>query len=152
MHAFLRAVGLDPIEWNQALRFSGKGSAHVSDIVGAAFKKAEAFVVLLTPDDEARLKPEFWKRDEEAFEKRLTTQARPNVLFEAGMAFGLKPNATVVIQFGKVRPFSDVVGRHVLLLNNSPQKRKEFIAKLRAAGCRVDESGTDWMNAGDFRL
>src|SRR6185369_8896119 len=49
----------------------------------AMFAKAAAVVVLLTADDEARLKKEFRKSSDAAFEKTLTGQARPNVLFEA---------------------------------------------------------------------
>ena len=35
-----------------------------------------------------------------AYERRLTGQARPNVLFEAGMAYGKDPNSTVLAQLG----------------------------------------------------
>lgn len=152
MHAFLRAVGLKPIEWSHALRLSRKPSAHIPDIIDAAFKQAAALVVLLTPDDEARLRREFWKRDDPRFEKTLTNQARPNVLFEAGMAFAHKPDSTVLVEVGNVKPFSDVAGRHVLRLNDSVPSRKEFIIKLQNAGCDVDDSGTDWISAGRFRL
>jgi hypothetical protein len=38
------------------------------------------------PDDEARLKQGFRKSSDAAFEKKLTGQARPNVLFEASRA------------------------------------------------------------------
>ena len=82
----------------------------------------------------------------------LTRQARPNVLFEAGMAFGRNPDSTILVQVGKVKPFSDVGGRHVLHLNYSYDVRNEFVIKLRNAGCRVNTTGSDWTRAGDFRL
>ena len=82
----------------------------------------------------------------------LTRQARPNVLFEAGMAFGRNPDSTILVQVGKVKPFSDVGGRHVLHLNYSYDARNEFVIKLRNAGCRVNTTGSDWTRAGDFRL
>jgi len=105
---------------------------------------------LLTPDDEARLLPTFRKPGDPEYERKLTGQARPNVLFEAGMAFGKDPNSTVLIQLGNLRPFSDVGGRHVVFLSNHATSRQEFVTKLANAGCNVDTTGTDWLTAGDF--
>jgi predicted nucleotide-binding protein len=148
--SFLRAVGLKPLEWNQALRLVRKGSPYVGEILEAAFREAAAVVVLLTPDDETRLRSQFLKSADPSFEGRLTGQARPNVLFEAGMAFGKEPNSTVLVQIGKVRPFSDVGGRHVVHLSNRPTSRQEFVTKLANAGCNVDTTGADWFSVGDF--
>lgn len=149
--AFLRAVGLIPLEWTQALRLTGKGSPYVGEVLDAAFREAAAIVVLLTPDDEAKLRKVYLVSRDPPFERALTGQARPNVLFEAGMAFGRDPNSTVLIQIGETRPFSDVGGRHVLHLSDSPATRLEFATKLANAGCNVDTSGTDWLTAGTFR-
>jgi predicted nucleotide-binding protein len=149
--SFLRSVGLSPLEWTQALKLTGKGSPYVGEVLDAAFRVAAAIVVLLTPDDEARLNPSFLTTRDPNHEKQLTGQARPNVLFEAGMAFGKDPNSTVLVQLGETRPFSDVGGRHVLHLSNSPVSRQEFVTKLANAGCNVDTSGTDWLSAGDFQ-
>jgi len=66
------------------------------------------------------------------------------------MAFARKPDSTMLVEVGKVKPFSDVGGRHVLRLDNSKDKRKEFVIKLQAAGCDPDDSGIEWLNAGDF--
>jgi len=149
---FLRSLGLRPLEWVQAVRLTRKGSPYVGEVLDVAFQKAAAIIVLLTPDDEARLKKEFFTADEPSYEKVLTGQARPNVLFEAGMAFGKDPNSTILVQLGLTRPFSDIGGRHVLNLSNSPESRQEFAAKLTSAGCAVDNSGSDWLSAGDFKL
>ncbi len=89
--AFLRSLALKPLEWNQALRLTKKGSPYVGEVLDAAFSEAAAVVVLLTPDDEARLKPEFLQPRDPVHERNLTGQARSNVLFEAGMAFGKSP-------------------------------------------------------------
>ncbi|MFJ8846615.1 TIR domain-containing protein [Streptomyces cyaneofuscatus] len=48
---FLRAIGLDPIEWSEAGRMTGKGSPYIGEILDAAFGSAQAVVVLPTPDD-----------------------------------------------------------------------------------------------------
>ncbi len=146
----LRSVGLNPIEWRKAIALTRKASPYVSEILDAAFREAVAVVVLLSPDDEARLRKEFLKPADGAYERDLTGQARPNVLFEAGMAFGRNPDSTILVQVGEVRPFSDVGGRHVLNLSNSTESRQELITKLANAGCNVDASGTDWHTEGDF--
>ena len=68
------------------------------------------------------------------------------------MAFGRKPENTVLVQIGELRPFSDIGGRHVLHLGNDPTSRQEFATKLANAGCNVDTSGSDWLTEGDLSL
>ena len=152
MFAFLRSVGLNPVEWRQAIPLTGKGSPFVAEILDVAFREAVAVVVMLTPDDEVRLKPEFRRTSDKAVEKVLTGQARPNVLFEAGLAFGRNPDSTVLVQIGDVKEFSDVGGRHVVRLSNSTQSRQELVTKLANAGCNVQIDGTDWHTEGDFGI
>jgi len=152
LFALLRSLGLKPIEWRKAIEYTGEASPYVGDILDAAFEKATAIVVLLTPDEEARLKPIYAKASDSASETDLRGQPRPNVLFEAGMAFGSSPKGTVLLQVGDVRPFSDVAGRHVVHLTNSADSRQELITKLKNCGCLVDESGSDWLTEGDFTL
>jgi predicted nucleotide-binding protein len=148
--AFVRSIGLQPLEWTQALRLTKKGSPYVGEILDAAFRVAAAIIVLITPDEEARLKPEFVSSGDTKQEGLLSGQARPNVLFEAGMAFGRNANSTILVQLGVTRPFSDVGGRHVLHLSDNPASRQEFVTKLNNAGCIVNTSGTDWLSAGSF--
>jgi predicted nucleotide-binding protein len=147
---FLRAIGLTPLEYNQALRQTRTGSPHPSTVLERAFATARAVVVLLTPDDEARLRAPFRRASDPAHETRLTPQARPNVLFEAGEAFGLNRAGTILVQVGTLRPFSNVAGLHVVHLHDTPACRQELATKLEAAGCRVDRSGQDWLSAGNF--
>ncbi|MFA5803907.1 MAG: nucleotide-binding protein [Melioribacteraceae bacterium] len=149
---FLRAVGLRPIEWNQAIKMTGQPSPYVGDILETVFREAVAVVILLTPDDEARLRKSLRRPKDPPFEKVLTGQARPNVIFEAGMAFGRNPNSTLIVELGNLRPFSDIAGRHVVHLSNQATSRQEFATKLANAGCNVDTSGSDWLTAGDFLL
>lgn len=147
---FLRALGLTPIEWRKAIELTGKPSPYVGEILDAAFTNAVAVLVLLSPDDEAKLKDQFIQQSDDPLEKTLTPQPRANVLFEAGMAFGRNPNATVLVQVGTIRQFSDIAGRHVVRLTNTVQSRMELVTKLKSAGCSVDDSGTDWHTEGDF--
>jgi predicted nucleotide-binding protein len=147
---FLRAIGIRPIEWTSALELSKKASPYVGEILEAAFSRARAIVVLMTPDDLAQLRPDLLSPSDKPYERVLTGQARPNVIFEAGMAFVTHPDRTVMVQLGNVREFSDVAGRHVVHMSNEYSRRQELAVKLRNAGCDVDTSGTDWVSAGDF--
>jgi len=149
---FLRAIGLEPIEWTQALALTGKASPYIGEVLDSAFSIAQAVIVLLTGDDEAKLRDKYIKTSDADYERTLTPQARPNVLFEAGMAFGRYPERTILIELGNLRPFSDIAGRHVLKLNNTSEKRHELALKLQTAGCDVDLTGTDWLKVGNFEV
>ena len=146
--AFLRAIGLNPIEWNQAAALTGVPAPYIGQILDAAFRHAQAVVVVLSPDDEVRLRPELTTDSDSTSETEIRRQARPNVLFEAGTAFATHPNKTVLVEIGDVKPFSDVAGRHVIRLDNTVKSRQEFAQRLEKAGCDVDLSGTDWHTQG----
>ena len=151
-HAFLRAIGLKPLEWSEARRRTGKPNPYTWEIVDLALKDAGAIVALLTPDDEARLRQHLWEPNENATEKQYLAQPRQNVLFEAGVAYGRNPERTILLRVGSHRPMSDLSGHHIVELNDSPQSRQEVADALRAAGCPVDLSGTDWYKEGKFNL
>lgn len=148
--SFLRSVGLKPLEWSQAVAKTGKASPYIGEVLDAAFESAGAVVVLLSPDDEARLRQTFLAEDDPEHERALTPQSRPNVLFEAGMAMGYSPDRTVLVSVGELRPFSDIAGRHVVRLDNSAEKRTALIERLRGSGLPIDTSGQDWLHLGDF--
>lgn len=149
MFDFLRAIGLQPIEWTQAVALTGKGSPYIGEVLDAAFGKASAVVVLMTPDEVAYLQPQYGHGDDDP-EIQPAPQARPNVLFEAGMALGRDQERTILVEVGDVRPFSDVGGRHVIRLGNNIATRQALATRLETAGCAVDLSGQDWHTAGDF--
>jgi len=154
MFAFLKSLDLRPLEWTSGIKETKTANPSVQQIVDALFDRASAVVVLLTPDDEARLRPEFHEPHEPSHEINLTGQARPNVLFEAGMALSSHPDRTVMVQIGQVRPFTDIGGSYITHMNNSLAKRKELVAKLDHA-CAVDTSGDDWRDSargGDFDI
>jgi predicted nucleotide-binding protein len=146
---FLRSIGLDPMEWNETLAATEGGAPIIRDVLDSVLKMPHAFIVLLTPDDEVRLKPELANSDEDP-DLQLSGQARPNVLFEAGMAFALAPTRTILIEFGKVRPFTDIAGRYVVKLNNSSQRRNTLAQLLAQIGCEVNLTGNDWHTSGDL--
>ncbi|MDX3191242.1 nucleotide-binding protein [Streptomyces sp. MN03-5084-2B] len=141
---FLRAIHLHPIEWNEALAVTGQGSPYLGDVLDRVLATGAAVIVLQTPDDEVRLKPEH-ADDEDDAERRVYGQARPNVIFEAGMAFAKRPDTTVVVEFGKVRPFSDIAGRYIVKLDNTPKQKHRLAERLRSIGCAVDTAGSDWL-------
>jgi predicted nucleotide-binding protein len=149
--AFLRALGLNPLEWTKATDFTKSASPYVLDIVDAAFASAQAVVVMLSPDDEARLRRGFVKAGD-GLESRLRPQPRPNVLFEAGMALGRNPHRTVLIEIGRnMRPFSDIGGLHTIRPTSSVEWRNDLANRLKKAGCTVDTSGGGYLVVGRFQ-
>lgn len=146
--AFLRALGLNPIEWSEAVHATGQGSPYIGDVLDAAFTGAQAVVVLQTPDDVAYLHESLTYPGDPECEAQM--QPRPNVLFEAGMAFGRYPDRTILVELGEVKSFSDIHGRHVIRLDNSVAKRQHLATRLETAGCAVSTTGTDWHTAGDL--
>lgn len=150
LFSFLRAIGLHPLEWAELVASTGSGTPYIGEVLDEAFRRAQAVVVLMTPDDEARLRDEFHEPGDPPHETDLTPQARPNVLFEAGMAVGRRPDRTVIVELGTVRPFSDIAGRHVVRLGNSGPRRQELAQRLQTAGCAVNLTGTDWHHSGNL--
>lgn len=147
---FLRSIKLDPQEWTEWVHENGHPSPYTGDVLKTGFDAAQAFVVLMTPDDEARLRKPWQGDHEESYETELTPQPRPNVIYEAGMAMGVDEGRTVLIQMGRLRPMSDIMGRHVIRIDNTPQKRKALAQRLQNAGCPAKLIGDDWMTEGEF--
>lgn len=147
LFALLRAASLDPREFSSAVVDAGGSSGFIQGIIDHAMDTAQAIVVLFCPEEHARLRDELIKAGETSEEG---LQPRPNVLFEAGLALGRYPERTIVVQVGDIRPVSDLAGRHFVRLNNSPERRKDLLSRLAAAGCSVDLSGQDWLSVGAF--
>ena len=125
LFTFLRAIGLRPLEWSEIVKATGKGSPYIGEVLEKGFSIAQAVVVLMTPDDEARLREPYRGPNKPSHETDLTPQPRPNVLLEAGMALGLFPERTVIVEIGQLRPLSDIGGRHVIRMNDKPERRQE---------------------------
>ena len=96
MFQFLQSIGLKPIEWSEAVLATGKPTPYIGEVLDTVFSKAQAIVVLMTPDDEGRLLKFFHSACEPLHETQLTPQARLNVIFEAGMAMGRCQERTVL--------------------------------------------------------
>lgn len=148
--SFLRALRLEPIEWAEAVQMTGTGTPYVGEVLDVAFAKAQAIVIVMTPDDEGKLRDEFVTEHDSEYERMLTPQARQNVVFETGLALGREPKRTIIVEIGNLRPFSDIIGRHTVRLNNSPEAKHALAERLKTAECEVDTSGTDWLTEGDF--
>lgn len=146
MFDFLRALGLSPLEWGKLVAETGKAAPYIGEVLSHAFQVAKAVVVLFTPDDEAFLRRGLRGSKEPDYEIELTPQARPNVLFEAGMAFGVHADRTVLVELGSMRPFSDIYGRHVVRLNGTDKPLRDIARRLESIGCAVDDSNDDWAS------
>jgi predicted nucleotide-binding protein len=151
MFDFLRALGLEPVEWDQAIASAGEGSPYVGNVIESLTER-QAIVVLLTGDDFVQLHPVLVSPGDEQEEVTPQLQPRPNVVFEAGMALGngRTSSRTILVQIGKVKLFSNIEGRHVVKMDNSKQARNTLANRLKTARCTVNTVGSDWLDAGDF--
>ena len=152
MYAFLGALGLKPQEWGHAIRSVRRrgGNPYVNDAVNKIMEQAEAIVVLLSPDDEVQLKRQFLSKSERQTEGKLRAQARPNVIFETGIAIGAHHKKTVIVQIGDVKPFTDIGGMHIHRMNGSDASRNGLAKRLEDLGCTINTDGDHWLRAGDF--
>jgi len=149
----LHALDLRPLEWEKLVHASAEGSPFLGKVVADAPSLAQAAVVILTPDDEVRLHPELRNDVEDSFELPRSMQPRPNVLLELGMALALFPRGTIILEFGRMRPFADMAGRTVIRFDSGSAPHiglKAVAGRLKNAGCLVDDQGTDWLNGAAF--
>lgn len=142
MYAFLKALNLQPITKEAAVSWTGESSPFADQIIDAAFKHAQAVIVLFTGDD--RVRPR------EKLRRRIRFQPRQDQIFEAGYAFGRSPERTILIQAGQMQLFSDIDGRYIPNFTGKEDERKDLINRLKGAGCIVNDTGDAWCSAGDF--
>jgi predicted nucleotide-binding protein len=146
----LKALGMKVLDFQAAIRKTKQGAPYVGAILTTAFNVANFVVVLLTPDDAVKLQKPFRTMKDPDYETRLMGQPRPNVLFEAGQAFGLRPDKTILVQVGEMKPLpSDVLGRHVCLLTNDSKSREDLVEKLRGIGAPADTSSPSYLKFYD---
>lgn len=157
IYELLRAVALQPYEWEQLVALAVESRRHggnpsVFDIVEFGFEICHGAVVVFSPDDEARLLPAYQVDSDADSERVLIGQPRPNVLLEAGYALRHDRDHTLIVSCGRLRPVSDLAGMHLVALDNSPRRRKTFVERLRAMGFDLDTSGDYWLKVGDLSI
>lgn len=152
LFAFLRAIGIRPLEWGHAIKAAKSANPHVDDVIQNAMERVRGVLVLFSPDEEAKLKKKFCSpADIQRGVGTLQGQARPNVIFEAGLALGAYSEKTVLVQVGEVRDISDIAGKHLVTLSNKSTDRKELATRLKTKlKFKVDLTGDHWLKAGNF--
>lgn len=139
---FLKGAGFSPVDLGSVVVRTGKNAPSANEVLHTAFATVQAVVIVFTGDDMAVSKGNL-KREQE-----LSPQPRADLLFIAGVAAGINADRTIVVALGKLRPFADLLGRHVMLLTNKQESRNSFMTRLQIAGCRPTMS--DWTIKGDF--
>ncbi|WCB93804.1 hypothetical protein DSM104299_02520 [Baekduia alba] len=146
----LRRLRLEPLEWDDLVDFTGNAAPYNGEAVAAAFKIAQAVVVLLTPDDVGFLHPSLRGNREREDDREPTGQPRLNVVLEAGMALQSHPHETVLVEIGQTRGISDLAGRNTVRLDGSPGPFNSLANRLEGAGCPVHRGGSDWLSPSNF--
>jgi predicted nucleotide-binding protein len=153
MYAFLSSIGIVPMEWDQAIK-AAKGGANpiVGDVISQAMEKVQGVMILLSPDEEAKIRPKFASQNDKTRGHHLKGfQPRPNVIFEAGLALGAHSDKTILVQVGTVRDISDIAGKHMVHLSDSFTDRKRLADRLASKlRFKIDLDGTTWQTIGDF--
>jgi predicted nucleotide-binding protein len=148
MGIFLRAMGLRPVDFDDVRADLG-GTPTVADVVIEGMNRAWGVIALFTGDEWAELRPAHRHAHDKAADKA-RWQARPNVMFEAGMAFGRDRNRVFLVQLGSVELFTDVAGVMTLRLDNNPAGARHTLREaLRRNGCDVNDDKA-WMTEGNF--
>ena len=146
----LRTVDLRPMEWESLIQEGGRAMPTLAQVVAQAPGLAQATLVLLSPDDIVELHPDLIQDNDGTQDRGRGSQARPNVLFELGLALMANPDRTFIVQVGNLRPVSDLAGFNVIRFDGSVASIKKVLHRLEVAGCRVDYSGVDWLDLDRF--
>lgn len=148
---FLRSLKLEPIDFDELA--ADLGAAFIGDIVREGMRRAQGILAVFTADEIASLRSEY-HQDHDSPEDKSRWQSRPNVIFEAGMAYGSAPDRTILAVLGsETKLFSDVKGMHLTFLGNGQDARGRLRQKLIGAKCDVDLRSTAWLDparSGDF--
>lgn len=150
LFGWLRAVDLRPQEWTELVSATASGSPYTGEVLDRAMEIVQAVVVLFTPDDLVRLRDDLLQPDDGPEARTLRGQPRPNVLYEAGLAFGRHRDQTILVEHGELRGLSDLTGRHAVRLSRGVTALHDLAQRLQNAGCKVNTSGEDWLDASRF--
>jgi predicted nucleotide-binding protein len=146
----LRAVELRPLEWEILVKATGSATPSLGEVVAGAPHLAQATLVLLSPDDIVELHSDLVLDQDPPQERGRLGQARPNVLFELGLALMAYPRNTVIVEVGRVRLPSDLGGLNTVRFDGSAPAIRKVLSRLEDAGCAVDYSGVDWLDPSRF--
>jgi hypothetical protein len=127
----LRALDLRPVDWNEFVASSARTSLNLAEVMRSASGASQAILIVFSGAGEGA--------------------QRSNVYFEAGMALATSPDRTIVVEVGGAEHAVNLAGRNVIRLGSAPGVFVQKIAqRLRAAGCPVNTSGTDWLASERF--
>jgi hypothetical protein len=146
---FVKALGLDVLDFENVAGSLGP-APFVADVVFKAIETADAIVALFTPDEHAALYSPTGSNSPLAEHDEARWQARPNVIFEAGIALGSRREHTILATLGAdVQLFSDVNGKHFVRLDapdGKAQLRNRLIQILFPEGGLESKRGARMSN------
>jgi hypothetical protein len=147
----VRALGLDVLTFEEVANALGP-NPFIGDVVFEGIKQADLIIALFTPDEQTALyAPETGDyQGESQHESRW--QARPNVIFEAGVALGIRAKDTILVSLGAdVSLFSDVAGRHILDLTKE-DAIEDLMRRIQRVLPNMPPPKGSWRRrAGDFQ-
>ncbi|GAB2606767.1 hypothetical protein Aab01nite_01950 [Paractinoplanes abujensis] len=131
----LRALDLAPLDWEEMVGRTGKGSPQRDEVVQQGFAAGPGALVVLTRDD--------------------VLGGATDVLFRAGRAMALQPDRTILVEIGDVPRIPDLDGRESVRLDeDTPAARIVFqhrvAHRLGLVGYPVDTTGADWLDGDRF--
>ncbi|MCE9555710.1 MAG: nucleotide-binding protein [Planctomycetes bacterium] len=151
---YLAAIGVSEITFNEVANL--QASPYVTEIVIEGIWRADAVIVLFTPDELAILYQSTKITGGQGHVPTETRwQPRPNVVFEAGIAFALKKDRTILVALGDtVTGFSDIGGIHLVHLDAAAGKdslRQRLQVVLKTLPAKLPPNWRDASISGNFR-
>jgi hypothetical protein len=147
---WLRAIGLEPREWDQLVTLTRTASPFIGQVLQHAFEDVQAVVAFFTPDEHVRPRHDLQRPPGASSDWRL--ESRPNVHIEAGMALATHPDQTIFVILGPQELPTDLAGRDYIRLDDTAGPLNKLALRLKSAGCEVDLSGTRWLNPRVFPI
>ena len=135
----LAGLGLKQLTLEAVLHELGTANAQLWDVIYAGMQMAQAVIVLMTGDDEARLCEGLADAPQD-----LTRQARQNVLIEAGLALGMCDNRTIVVRCTSAVIPADFSGLFRIDVPGDGDWRVAVQERLAIAGCPLEADETTW--------
>lgn len=145
LQSFIRDLGLSVLTVED-LGANRRGLASISEIISEGINTASIVLALLTPDESVAL---FDPTSNQLAQSEAGWQARPNVIFELGIAFSKSPDRTIIASIGNHRPFTDISGLSYLRLDDSDAKQQLAVKMSTLLGGNLKKDPKSVT--GDFR-